>query len=606
MKARREVKLKSGSKSVGGSSPSNRGEVRAARDWTPWLVLGLYAATLAAYWPALHAGFIWNDAEYVTAPALRSLHGLARIWFEVGATEQYYPLLHSAFWLEHQLWGDAAAGYHLATVLQHATAAWLFAAVLRRLAVPGAWLAAFVFALHPVAVESVAWISEQKNTLSLVFYLAAARVYLDFDEQRRGSRYGWALGLFVLALLSKSLTATLPAALLVVFWWKRGRLDWRRDVVPLLPWFGLGAAMGVVSAWVERTFIGADGADFALTLLQRTLLAGRIIWFYLGKISWPADLIFIYPRWTVDAAVAWQWIFTIAALGLLVGLWVLRLRNRAPLAAMLFFVGSLFPTLGFFNVYGFIYSFVADHWQYLPSLGLIALFAAGVSGILARGSPMWRWTVPVVLLCTLGALSWRQSRMYGDMETFYRTTLAQNPACWMAHNNLGTLLRDSGRGEEAQAHFERVLAIKPDSAKAHNNLGAVLHDRRESAAAMPHYEAAVKLNPRSAEYRDNLATVLREQGRNEEALAQHRISLELDPDFHGARNNYGVTLRAVGRDAEALAQFEQAVRLEPDSAPAHLNLALMFSRVGQKEKAAAHYREARRLNPALPDLDLSH
>lgn len=599
MKARREVKPKPGRGCVPVSP------VHAARDWTPWLVLGLYAATLAAYWPALHAGFIWNDAEYVTAPALRSLHGLARIWFEVGATEQYYPLLHSAFWVEHRLWGDAPVGYHLATVLQHATAAWLFAAVLRRLAVPGAWLAAFVFALHPVAVESVAWISEQKNTLSLVFYLAAARVYLDFDKQRRGSRYGWALGLFVLALLSKSLTATLPAALLVVFWWKRGRLDWRRDVVPLLPWFGLGASMGLVSAWVERTFIGADGADFALSLLERTLLAGRIIWFYLGKLAWPADLIFIYPRWTVDAAVAWQWIFTVAALGLLAGLWLLRRRNRAPLAAMLFFVGSLFPTLGFFNVYGFIYSFVADHWQYLPSLGLIALFAAGLSGVLARGGAMWRWTVPVLLLGTLAGLSWRQSRMYGDMETFYRTTLAQNPACWMAHNNLGTLLRDSGRGEEAQTHFERVLAIKPDSAKAHNNLGAVLHDRRQSAAALPHYEAAVKLNPRSAEYRDNLATVLREQGRNDDALAQHRASLELDPAFHGARNNYGVTLRAVGRDAEALAQFEQAVRLEPNSAPAHLNLALMFSRAGQKEKAAEHYGEARRLNPALPDLDLS-
>ena len=194
--------------------------------------------------PALQAGFIWDDDGHVTRTDLRDLSGLYRIWFEFGATQQYYPVLHSAFWLEHLVWGDSPLGYHLLNVLLHASAACLFGVLLRRLAVPGAALAALLFALHPVCVESVAWISEQKNTLSLVFYLCAALAYLRFTERRRGTVYLLATGLFVLALLTKTVTASLPAALLVVFWWQRGRLEWRRDVVPLLPWFALGRGVG--------------------------------------------------------------------------------------------------------------------------------------------------------------------------------------------------------------------------------------------------------------------------------------------------------------------------------------------------------------------------
>jgi hypothetical protein len=189
-----------------------------ARTSASWPIFGsIFAAALAAYWPALRGGFIWDDNFHVTPPALRSLHGLWRIWFDLGATQQYYPLLHSAFWFEHRLWGDAVLGYHLANLTQHALAACLVVLIVRRLALPGAWLAGLIFALHPVCVEAVAWISEQKSTLSAVFYLASALVYLRFDQTRRKPHYLWALGLFVLALLSKTVTATLPAALLVIF-----------------------------------------------------------------------------------------------------------------------------------------------------------------------------------------------------------------------------------------------------------------------------------------------------------------------------------------------------------------------------------------------------
>ncbi len=278
--------------------------------------LGL-GATLAAYFPALSGSWLWDDAGHVTAAPLQSWTGLYRIWFEIGATQQYYPLLHSAFWIEHRIWGDTPVGYHLVNVLWHATSACLLVAILRRLAIPGAVLAALIFALHPVGVESVAWIAEQKNTLSTVFYLAAALAWLRFEDERRPGRYAAALLWFGAALLTKSVTATLPAALLVIAWWRRGRLSWRGEVLPLLPWLVLGAGAGIGTSWLETHQIGASGSDFALGTAGRCLLAGRVAWFYLGKLVWPAGLTFFYPRWSVDPGVAWQWLFpaaTVAAL----------------------------------------------------------------------------------------------------------------------------------------------------------------------------------------------------------------------------------------------------------------------------------------------------
>ncbi len=288
-----------------------------------------------------------------------------------GATQQYYPLLHSAFWLEHFMWGEAVVGYHLTNIVLHALSACLVVMVMRRLSLPGAWLAGLVFALHPVNVESVAWISEQKNTLSGVFCLASLLIYLHFDEDRQKSKYLLATGLFVLALLSKTVTATLPAVLLVIFWWRRGRLEWKRDVLPLLPWFALGICAGLFTSRVERTFGGASGTDFLLTPAQRLLIAGRAICFYAGKLFWPANLTFFYPQWKIDAAVWWQWLFPAGVLALGLGLVLASRRYRGPLAGFLIFAGTLFPVLGFLNVYPFRYSYVADHFQYLACLGII-------------------------------------------------------------------------------------------------------------------------------------------------------------------------------------------------------------------------------------------
>jgi len=562
-----------------------------------WICALIFVVTLLAYLPALNGGFIWDDAGHVTRPDLQSFTGLGRIWFEIGATQQYYPLLHSAFWLEHQLWGDSALGYHLLNVLLHATAACLSGLLLRRLAVPGAWLTALLFALHPVCVESVAWIAEQKNTLSTVLYLAAALAYLRFDHQRCSKWYALATGLFLLALLTKTVTATLPAALLVIFWWQRGRLDWRRDVLPLLPWFALGAVSGLLTAQFERELIGAQGADFALSAVQRGLLAGRVFWFYLGKLVWPFDLIFIYPRWTVDASEAWQWVYPLGAIILLAGLIWWRRRQRGPLAAGLLFAGTLFPVLGFVNVYPFIFSFVADHFQYLASMAILALIAAGLMKLSVR-LPRWgSLAVTVALLGTLGGLTRLQSGMYRDVFTLYQTTLERNPACWMAHNNLAMALTNAGRVAEAIPHLEAALKLRPGFAEAESNLGDDLTKLGRPREAMPHFMGALRLQPGFAQAHNNFGGALMADNRLPESLVQFELAVKFQPDFAEAEHNVGLALAKLDRTTEAIPHFERAVQFKPGYAEAELSWAIALMLTERFPEAVPHFEKAIALSP---------
>lgn len=517
--------------------------------------LGLVAAVWLVYLPVWRAGFIWDDDAHLTAPGLRSLSGLGRIWTEPDVTQQYYPLLHSLFWVEHRLWGDNATGYHLANLALHALAAVLAGLLLRRLAIPGAWLAAALFALHPVHVESVAWISEQKNTLSAVFYLGAALAWLRFDASRSRRFYWLASLLFLLGLLTKTVVATLPAALLVLCWWRRGKLDWRNDVLPLTPWLLLGATAGLFTAAIERHLIGAFGAAYELSLLQRALLAGRVVWFYAGKLLWPADLTFIYPRWTVDPAQAWQWLplAGAATVTAVLGWWR---RRRGPLAAWLLFGGTLFPVLGFLNVYPFVYSYVADHFQYLASLALIVPAAV----LLVRHRI--GWMLAAVIVCVLGILTWRQARTYRDAETLYRATVERNPGAWMAWNNLGLIrMADRARLPEAMADFEQALRLRPDYPEALGNLGLALTRAGRAAEAVPHLQAAVRLKPGLHQLHNNLGIALAASGRPAEALLAFRTAAALNPHLPNIEENWGKALLLLGREGEAAAHFLRAARL---------------------------------------------
>ncbi len=613
----------------------------------PWGTAALILAlALACYWPALHGGLVWDDDGHVTKPELQSFAGLLQIWFNIHATQQYYPLLHSAFWAEHLLWGDAALGYHLVNVLQHAAAAFLLVLVLRRLRVPGARLAGVIFAVHPVCVESVAWISEQKNTLSLDLYLLAALAYLRFDGERGrpGARryYGLASLLFVMALLTKTVTATLPAALLVVFWWRRGRHEWRRDARPLVPWFVLAAASGLLTAWVERAIIGAEGTAFDLSAVERTLLAGRVIWFYLGKLLWPSPLIFVYPRWDVGAdAPGWAGYLVLAAL-VTAALWALQRRARGPLAAWLFYIGSLFPALGFFNVYPFVFSYVADHFQYLASMGIIAAASFGVAWLLGRAAPALRaggWGLVSAAVASLAALAHAQSGAYADEPTLYKATLDLNPGAWMAHNNLGLWYRNHGDGAKALEQYREALRLRKDYPQAHNNLGILYEDQgnlegaaaefREALRTTKDYVAAhnnlgnvlakmpghatesieqlreaVRLQPTLASAHNNLGAALAKvPGGLDEAVIQYNEALRLRPDFASAHANLGNAYSDMpDRLNDAIAQYEEALRLGPDDAEVQSNLGLALNSVGRPVEAITHYNEALRLSPGAPEI----
>jgi protein O-mannosyl-transferase len=572
------------------------------RNWqraAAWALL--LCVTLIAYWPALQGGFVWDDSAHATAPELRSLHGLWRIWFDVGATQQYYPLLHSAFWLEYRLWGEAVLGYHLVGILLHALAACLLVAILRRLEVPGAWLAGFVFALHPVCVEAVAWISEQKSTLSTVFYLGAALAYLHFDRTRRWRQYALALGLFLLALLSKTVTASLPAALLLVFWWQRGKLEWKRDAMPLLAWFAVGAGAGLFTARVERTLIGAEGAEFGMTFVERCLLAGRAIWFYLGQLLWPSDLVFLYPRWKMDASAWWQYLFPAAVLALVVGLALYARRHRGPLAAFLFFAGTLFPALGFFNVYPFLYSYVADHFQYLASIGVIVFVSSALVLAARKYGAAGAWPATLAgsaLLFVLGGLSWAQSANYQNAETLWQATIARNPGCWLAHNNLGAdLLEFSDRAPEALAHLETAVRLKPDYWPARTNLGSALAKLDRPAEAIAQYEIVLRAQPGSMKAHNNLGNSLAGAGRYEEAVREFQAALRTEPNAARVHNNLGSALSNLGRLTEAIAEFETAVRLDPSYAEAQGNRGLSLLMAGRMPEAIDALRAATRMQP---------
>lgn len=598
-----------------------------------WAIAALFGLVLFAYLPATQATYIWDDDQYVTDnEQLRSVEGLWKIWLEPGATPQYYPLVFSTFWVEYHLWGLHPAGFHLVNILLHALNAVLLFRILTALEVPGAWLAAALFAVTPVHVESVAWISERKNVLSALFYLLAFATYWRFvrlrengggvASARRWLIYVLSLVLFGCALMSKSVTCSLPAAVLLVLWWKKGRLT-LQDVIPLLPMFAIGIAAGLNTVQMEKYHVGAAGIDWQWSPVERILIAGRVLWFYAIKLVAPHPLIFIYPKWQIDSTVWWQYAFPLSFVVLVVWLWLSRKRlGRGPLVAVLFYAGTLFPALGFIDVYPMRYSFVADHFVYLASIGLIALTAGGAATVAVK----LRVHKTVSLICAVAVLvifvriSFVRCFDYLNRETLWTATIAANPDCWMAYSNLGTIRFKQQRYFEAAELLRKALRNKiqdeptlDEKADMHYQLGASLYHLGKPQEGTAHFRQALEYyrrvaeseSPPSAETYNNLGILCGQLQQHDESIRCFQRALELEPGSIEAEKNLGELYFRLQRLDESAASFRRVLKINSNDAQAHYRLGTIATALGQRQEAVEHFREALRRDPDFAEAGIA-
>ena len=562
-----------------------------------FLAVLLTGALVAAYAFSLRGDFLWDDDLHITAnPTIVGPLGLKEIW--TTARANYFPLVLTNFWVQHALWDIEPFGYRVVTLAFHIGAALLLWRVLLQLRVPGAWLGAALWALHPLQVESVAWICELKNTQSAVFFLLSISFWIRWAGGRPDrTHYMLALLCAIFAILSKPSTVMLPIALGLCAWWTRGRLEWR-DALRLAPFFALSALAAGWTIWEQKFHSGAIGPEWNQTLPERFAIAGRVFWFYLGKLTWPEPLIFIYPRWEIAGAGLLAYVGVGAALILGAGLvWQARDgRLRPVLFATAYFVALLFPVLGFFSVYFFRYSFVGDHFQYLAGMGPLALAGAAI----ARMSGRWFAPVAAGLVLALGVTTARHTAIFRSNETLWCDTVAKNPNAIMAWLNLADTMAQAERHDEAIKLFRHALSLRPSDPYAHNDLGCELTLIGQPTEAIRHLERSLELKPGHAEAHNNLGNALRAVGRSADAIAHYRRALELKPAYTAALNNLGAELAETGRPAEALEVFERARLLKANDAATLDNLGGALRHLGRFEEAITRHREALALNPTFP------
>ncbi|MBI3182740.1 MAG: tetratricopeptide repeat protein [Myxococcales bacterium] len=562
---------------------------------------GVLLLAVAAYFPALGAGFVFDDALLLTDNRLiRESGGLFDIWFST-QPKDYLPLTHTSFWLEWRLWGEWAAGYHLSNVLLHGLSAVLLGLLLERLSVRGAFFAAALFAVHPVAASSVAWVSERKNALSGLLFLVALWAFLRFERSGKRAAYLGSLGLFLLSLLCKASAVMMPPLLLLLAFWQRGKVSWR-DLLRSAPFFALSAGAGAVTIWFQLHRAISYDSGPPEGALERLAAAGWSIWFYLGKAFVPLGLSLIYPRWEVEGRSLLHHLPWMAYLAGLAFLWAKRKSFGRPLLVGLGHHGLfLLPVLGFLEMYWRRFSFVADHLQYLSLMGPVALaggagaFAFERAGKLGRGALL---AFGALCLGVLSALTFSEAQSFRDEETLWRTTVERNPKAWVAHYNLGASLVAKGRKAEAEACFRQTLRLHPGYSEAHNNLGSILSEMGELPGALEHFARAVKSQPRNLAARRNLAVHLARSGRTEESLGEFGSLLRDAPDDAVALHDFGATLAGMGRLEEAIDRLSRAVELQPEASWRE-GLGTLLEARGRRSEAAREYREALRVDPSL-------
>jgi len=537
---------------------------------------------------------------------LHDTDGLRRIWTTT-QTPQYYPLVFTTFWFEYQLWGQSPAGYHLVNILLHALNAFLLGQILWTLGLRGAWWVALLFAVHPVHVESVAWITERKNVLSALFYLLAFLAYLDYDRSGRRRFYVLALVTFLAAMLSKTVAASFPFALVLALLWQKKGLE-RGDLLRLVPFLVIAVTMPLITVQMEGSMVETVRADFDFSWFQRFSIAGRALLFYPLKILFPYALTFNYPRWDLDAgivALGWPIVIALAVAGVVSALW--RRGHHGVVLASAFYVVTISPALGFLDVFPFRYSFVADHFQYLASIGVLILIVEGVVMLADRAGP--KLGVPanrlavgtgVVSVIVLSALTWSQAQAYRDLPTLWRHTIERNSDSWLAHNNLGLLYYDEGDYGSAIGHLDKAIETKPRSVESYTSRGMVHAKLGDAERATADFDHAVELDPAYPQARLNRGNFNLDNGRYQQAVVDLALFVEGNPDYLPALRSLARARSAAGLHERALVDFDLIVSRSPDH-EAYLNRGLARINGGHAEEAVEDLTRAIALKPDSAD-----
>jgi protein O-mannosyl-transferase len=636
----------------------------------------LIATTFVAYIPSLSCGFIWDDDSYLTnSLIIRAPDGLYKFWCTNEAID-YYPISNTSLWIEWRLWGMNARGYHAFSLILHIAESLLIWIVLRKISVPGAFLTAMIFAVHPVNVESVAWIAQRKDMLAFLFFLLSILWYLKFLACPRvplaakqtlptahrplptslsfilhpssfARWYCLSLISFALGMLSKGSVATLPVILLAIVWWLRSleiipslvqegkhfsTQEGRHSCLPLdkshprlpfdnfalppfisrllrpltlwdvfrtVPFFLVAVLITLVHVWFQTK--GTGEVLRAAGLIERLLGAGGVVWFYLYKALLPINLVFVYPQWDIQPGNPLWWMPLGAVIIVTAVLyWYRESWGRPFFFAWGFFCVALIPVMGFSDVVFFRYSLVADHYQHIAIIAVIAIVSAPWSLLYRHKNRVARRAAALVAVAAIGilaVLTWRQCGFYHDGITLYEYTLEKNPKCWMAHNNMGSMFLNADRLDEAAEHFRRALEIKPDNVEAHNNLGIVFSRRSKFQEGIEYFQKALKLNPQDPNAHNNYGLILAYLDRYPEAIEQYRQALQFKPKYPDAHNNLGLALAQLNQPKEAIEHYRQALALRPDYLEAHYNLGLALSSVGQVPEAIEHYQRALELKP---------
>jgi Flp pilus assembly protein TadD len=556
------------------------------------LILGIFI-----YEPSLNGDWLWDDRDLIADNRLvHDPDGLWKIWLQPSVMFDFLPLKISVEWIEWRLFGEDTLGYHLVSLGLHLTSVFLLWRLFFKLGLHYAWLGALIFLVHPVQVESVAWIAELKNTLSLPFFLLAMIAWVDYDARGKAGDYALALGMFLLAMLSKPTMVMFPFVILLYAWWRRGRVG-GRDLLASAPFFAISLGIGAATVW----FLGNTAGEQHVILggpLSRLACAGLSLAFYFSKCVLPVDLMTIYPLWKVDPPRPLQFLPWPLLIGVLWILWTKRTTwGRHALFGSGFFVLNLVPFIGL-NAGSYMnYSWVMDHMLDIPMIGLIAIAIAAASHVASQLDPLPRRIGVTIIAALLALMTWTShgyAALYTSLEALWSHNIALNPEAALPHNDLGVAFARKGKIAEALVQFRIAAALDARYVDAHHNLAVTLLQTGRAAEALPELQSLQRLEPNNAECYYNLGTALAELGHDVEAIPEFQYTLFLAPGYLDAYNNLAVSLAHANRLNEAIAAAQAGLKIAPENAALQNTLAALLQMQKRPEPSAVKVPEPKK------------